>query len=289
MAETAIAVCRRFSDLPFGQIHYREAGIPGGRPLVLLHGSPGSAAQLVPLIATLAEHRHVIAPDTPGFGDSAPHPLNAPSIADFADTLVQWLDEMGLADVDLYGFHTGACIAAETAIARPDLVHRIVLDGVGLYANGERDRLLAHYAHPFESDQHGAYLIRAFHFLRDQSLFWPWFDRTRSARRDGGLMPADRLHGWLIELLKAAGTYHLGYRAAFRWDAMARLPLLRHAMMIVAAADDPLADDSMTIGDRLAVAAWLRLPRSDDPAYQNDRAEHILKFLNISASGYKNL
>lgn len=83
----------------------------------------------------------------------------------------------------------------------------------------------------------------------------------------------------MIELLKAANTYHLGYRAAFGWDAMARLPLLRHTMMVVDAADDPLADDSMTIGDRLAAASWLCLPRSDDPAYQNDRAEHILRFL----------
>lgn len=282
MSDTVMPVRRCFFDLPFGQIHYREAGFAGKRPLILLHGSPGSAAQMVPLIALLAQDRHVIAPDTPGFGDSAAHPLASPSIADFAEVLEQWLDAMGLADVDLYGFHTGACIAAEIALARPDLVHRIVLDGVGLYEGGAREKLLAHYAHPFEPDQHGAYLIRAFHFLRDQSLFWPWFERTRPARRDGGLMPVDRLHSWVVELLKAAGTYHLGYRAAFRWDAMARLTLLARPAMIVAADDDPLADDSMCIGDRLGVAARVRFPRFDDPDFQVQRATHLLAFMNIN-------
>lgn len=270
-------VRRRFADLPLGQIHYRESGTPGDRPLLLLHGSPGSAAGLVPLIEALAPHRHVIAPDTPGFGDSSPHPIENPSISDFAAALIQFIELLGLENIDIYGFHTGACIAVETALHRPGLLHRIVLDGVGLYPGKERDRLLAHYAPRIEFDPHGAYLIKAFHFLRDQSLFWPWFDHRRQARRDGGIIPTRQLHGWLVELLKAAETYHLGYHAAFKWDAEKRLAHLGTPALIIAADDDPLANESMELAQRLQLPNH-RLPRFDEASFQNQKATQILTF-----------
>ena len=67
---TSQAIARGFLTLPGRQVHYRRAG--SGPPVVLLHQSPKTSEELVPLIAVLAEHFTVFAPDTPGYGLSDP-------------------------------------------------------------------------------------------------------------------------------------------------------------------------------------------------------------------------
>src|SRR5678816_4549165 len=52
-------------------IAYREAGRPESPKLVLLHGFPASSHQYRNLVPALADRFHVIAPDYPGFGNSA--------------------------------------------------------------------------------------------------------------------------------------------------------------------------------------------------------------------------
>jgi pimeloyl-ACP methyl ester carboxylesterase len=51
-------------------IFYRDAGEPGNRNLVLLHGFLASSHQNLSLIPALADQFHVIAMDHPGFGNS---------------------------------------------------------------------------------------------------------------------------------------------------------------------------------------------------------------------------
>ena len=55
-------------------IFYREAGDPGWPTVLLLHGFPLPSHMFRDLIPELAEHYHVIAPDLPGFGQSAMKP-----------------------------------------------------------------------------------------------------------------------------------------------------------------------------------------------------------------------
>lgn len=279
-ARSVVTIRREFVDLDFGQVHVRRAGEGQGRPLVMVHASPGSSRQLEPLMSLMGSDRSVIAPDTLGFGDSAPPPIGSPDIKDYAAYLVQALDALGVRSFDLYGSHTGACVAAEVALAVPDRVHALVLDGVGDFDPDFRERLLANYAVPFPPDQDGAYLIRAFQFCRDQALFWPWFDRTRLARRDGGLLSAERLHAWVVEVLKASTTYHLGYRAAFSWPASDRLGELRVPTLMVAAEDDPLFDDTRTLallGPNLAFAS---LPSNWVPDAASVKAAAVREFID---------
>lgn len=269
---------RSFVDVPFGQVHVRRVA-GAGRPLVLLHASPGSSRQLVPLIEQLAGGRPILAPDTAGFGDSSHHPLPTPAASDFADTTLAALDTLGITEFDLYGSHTGACIAAEIAIARPEKVAHLVLDGVGLFEGAFLDSVLANYAPRFTPDLDGAYLARAFQFLRDQCSFWPWFNRTREGRRDAGIMPAEALHAWLVELLKANETYPLGYHAAFTWPVRARLPQVRVPTLMMAAADDPLVDNTRELAPLLPGARFESLPRAGAPAFAQTRKAVVEGFL----------
>jgi len=113
-------------------------GGSGGVPLVMLHPTPSSSAEFIPLARELLGERRVIAFDTPGFGLSDPPPAPL-SMAEYADSFADALN----AQVDVLGYHTGAYLAAELAIARPDLVRRVILSGIPFRPAAEREARLA--------------------------------------------------------------------------------------------------------------------------------------------------
>ena len=101
-----------------------EAG--EGPPLVLLHGvgaSRGVWSRVMPLLA--ADH-HVLAPDLPGFGDSAPAGPGF-DLAGASATLARHLIDRVQQPFDLVGNSLGGAVALQLAILRPDLVRRLVL------------------------------------------------------------------------------------------------------------------------------------------------------------------
>jgi pimeloyl-ACP methyl ester carboxylesterase len=232
---------RGFTEIDEGQVHYRTAGEAGqGVPLVMIHASPGSAKLLEPLIAAFGRRRHVIACDTLGNGDSCLPRGGTPSIGYFADAHRRALAAMGIERFDLYGTHTGAAIACELAIAAPDRVRRLVLDGLSLYPPDQRDDMLAHYAPGVTLDQNGSQLAWIWNFVRDAYLFWPWYRRDAAHRRPLGLPSAEELHDKVVEVLKAARSYHLSYNAAIGYDKTPRLPLVTVPTLLACARGDML-------------------------------------------------
>lgn len=232
---------RGFVRIAEGLVHYRSAGAAAGVPLVMLHASPASSVLLEPLMEALAGPRRVIAPDTLGNGDSVPMQCEQPELVDYADASVRVMDALGLETVDIYGSHTGAHIAIEMAIARPDRVRSVVLDGVGMWAGAERQELLEQYAPAVKPDAYGSQMFWATQFVRDQAWFFPHFRKDRLHNRGVGAMPAETLHIMTVEVLKALTTYHLAYRAVFRNPPHTRLPLVTAPTLVMADRDDPLA------------------------------------------------
>ena len=274
----ASPIRRGFVDLPHGQMHYRTAGETGA-PLVLFHASPGSSRQLVSLIEDFAGEARVYSPDTPGNGDSVPLGGEAPDIATLARAALEFLDAAGLERVRLYGSHTGAAIAAELAILAPERVDRVILDGVSLMKGEELADVLENYAHPFEPDLDGAYLIRIFQFCRDQHVFFPWYNRTMAGRRDCGLGTAADLHAWVTEVMKAATTYHVNYHAAFRWPADERLLLLDRPVLMTSEINDPLDAPSRMLTGLLPQGRFVELLPGQDPAFRAHRHAAFAAFL----------
>lgn len=236
----SVAIKRGFADVEGGQIHYRTAGA-GGTPLVLIHASPGSAKSLEPLMAALAPSRRVIAPDTMGNGDSTGAMPEQPEIPFFAQRALQALDALGIERFDLYGTHTGGSIAAEIAIQAPNRVRKLILDGIGLYPDDLQAELLSRYAPAMQPDLHGAHMNWAWHFVRDTYMFWPWYATDAAHRRSIGLPPPEMLHDKVLDVLKAIGTYHLSYRAAFRYDKREQFKRLAVPTMAACADTDMLA------------------------------------------------
>ena len=271
-------VRRSFADLPERQVHYRYAG--DGAPLVMIHASPGSAKQLERKIELLSKTRRVIAPDTPGNGDSTPLPLAAPAIADYAAALVEFLDVMKLDRCDFYGTHTGANIALEMAVRFPDRVGKVILDGVGLYPPEERQKYLAQYAQDMTPDLIGSQYLKAFMFCRDQYIFWPWFETGPQNVRSGGLPDPMVLHEWTLEVCKAITTYPLGYRAAFGNAPQDRLPLVKNEALVMAAQNDPLAMHMTKAAAMLPGSQQAMLGHNGEPGYIDSMVATVNTFLD---------
>ena len=239
---SAAPVRRGFVEIVEGQVHYREAGtpVPGRAPLVLLHASPGSAKALEPLLRALGAHRHVIAPDTLGNGDSPPPARGQREIAYFADAHRRALEALGIERFDLYGTHTGANTGCQLPTGHPERVRPHIVDGIGLYSEQEQAEMLERYVPKVGVDQNGSQFHLIWTFVRDAYLFWPWYRKDAAHRRPTGLPDADTLHDKVVEVLKAARTFHIPYQAALAFDKRGRLPLVRVPTLVTCAADDML-------------------------------------------------
>jgi pimeloyl-ACP methyl ester carboxylesterase len=221
---------RAFVRISEGQVHLRQTmgADPAKTPLFLIHASPSSSRSQMGLMEALAPSgRLVIAPDTLGNGDSPPPSVEAPDIGYFADSVLRLADAMGIETFDVYGAHTGARTACELAATAHDRVRHCVLDGIKDYDDATRQTILAHYAPKHEPDDHGGHMVWAFHFVRDQALYFPHFQRDPDHRLPGHMPPARALHEGALDVLKALDTYALPYLAAFRYRPLERLPLIR--------------------------------------------------------------
>jgi pimeloyl-ACP methyl ester carboxylesterase len=277
----AAPIRRGFAEVTEGQVHYRTAGwdLPGV-PLIMLHPSPGSARMLEPLIGAFGHNRRVVATDTLGNGDSAEPAEAAADIAYFADAHLRALDALGIRRFDLYGSHTGANIACEIAIAHPDRVRRLILDGISLYTAEERADMLAHYAPGVTIDQNGTQLHWIWHFVRDVYLFWPWYRRDASHRRALGLPSADELHDKVVEVLKAARTYHIPYRAAIGYDKVPRLPLVRVPTLLACSRTDMFLEYFERVQALMPQATPQLTAGTGSPAALAETAAAFLAFLD---------
>ena len=238
-----ITIDRGFVRTSTGLIHYRAAGADTSqRPIILLHGGPGSSAGLVPLIAALATRRRVIAPDTAGCGDSEPLAHGEPTIPRYAAVVTEVLDRLRVTSVDVYGHHTGAQLAAELAIAAPLRIGRLVLDGVGLFPPALRCEFLARYAPPLVPLPDGSHVLWAWEFARRLTQNFPHYSDSEDSRIEPAtVVSLAQTTTIAAEVLKAWPTWHLVYHAAFRHDLAARLPFVLAATLVLRVRGDPLS------------------------------------------------
>lgn len=273
-------VDRLFIRLTDGLMHIRSAGQNSGEPpLWMMHAAPASSRSLEPLLASLAYRRRVYAPDIPGYGDSAPLAATDPELADYAAAMLGMLDALALPVVDLYGFHTGAHIAIEMALAAPHRVRRVVLDGVLVLDDAERAEFLARYAPPMQPDHAGLQFAWAVNYIRDQAWFFPHFRRDAAHNLGQGAMSADVLHYLVTELLKAVRTYHLGYRAVFRHRVVERLQALTQPTLLTADMSDPTRSGLRAIAAACPQLSCDLLDPSADPARTPGKTQRIEAFL----------
>lgn len=107
-------------------LNYERFG--DGETLVLLHGYAGGLGYWLPLVMGLKHGFDVIAVDLPGFAGSADIP--APdSIAGYATSVVELMDELGVDKASLLGFSMGGMIAQQAALDYPERLRTLILYG----------------------------------------------------------------------------------------------------------------------------------------------------------------
>ena len=113
--------------------HYTEHG--AGEYLILLHGNGENSSYFDHQINHFSAYYHVIALDTRGHGRT-PRGNTPFTIRQFAWDLLHFMDNQGISKANILGFSDGANIAMLFAIAHPERVIRLVLNGGNLDARG---------------------------------------------------------------------------------------------------------------------------------------------------------
>ncbi|MFO1055552.1 MAG: alpha/beta hydrolase [Dongiaceae bacterium] len=119
-------------------IFYREAGRPEAPAVLLLHGFPTSSHMFRNLIPVLAERYRVIAPDYPGFGQSA-----MPDRAGFAYTFDRFaalvdglLLQLGVDRYAMYVMDYGAPVGWRLALKHPGSITGLIVQNGNAYEEG---------------------------------------------------------------------------------------------------------------------------------------------------------
>lgn len=225
-ADGEVRVRRAYFDCRFGQLHVRTAfptsgGFDEHATLLCLHRSPRTSRAFAKFLPEMARDRSVYAPDMPGYGESDPPPQR-PAIADYAAAMADFVDAMRLREIDLLGHHTGALVAAELGILRPEQVRRVILVSVPVFNLEEREAFQARSSQtPLTED--GAHLLRE------------WQRQLQS--RGPGTTLEDCADGF-AERLHSGANALWGINAAYNYAANERLPLLRQPVLVIRPQDE---------------------------------------------------
>jgi pimeloyl-ACP methyl ester carboxylesterase len=111
------------------KIFYREAGPADAPVILLLHGFPSSSRMFDSLLPALGRRYHLIAPDYPGFGQSAaPDPRTfAYTFDHLAAVTDDFAGQLGLTRYTLYLQDYGGPIGFRLAIKHPERVQAIII------------------------------------------------------------------------------------------------------------------------------------------------------------------
>ena len=102
-----------------------------GRPMLALHGFD-TIDPTAPFLNLLGRHGEVIAPSSPGFGQS-PRPKDFDTVYDLVHLYLAALDALPGDKITLLGFSFGGWLAAEVAAACNHRLHKLVLvDPLGI-------------------------------------------------------------------------------------------------------------------------------------------------------------
>jgi pimeloyl-ACP methyl ester carboxylesterase len=254
------------------QVHYRRAG--AGPAVLLLHQSPQSSREMADLMRRWAPHFTLIAPDTPGYGQSDPlGPARVP-IEDFAGAALEFANAIGLRRFGIYGYHTGASVGVWLAARHPERVAAVAANGLVQLTAEERADILEKYLPPLVPRWDGSHLAWLWGRVREQAVFFPWHERTAAARMDFDMPAPERLHAGLLEFLRAGDNYAIAYRAAFESRPETLLPDMKVPLLVTAAARDPLQSH---LGRYGTVSPAVEVLPSDSPADALARClEHLL-------------
>jgi pimeloyl-ACP methyl ester carboxylesterase len=165
------AILYRTVDVDGLGIFYREAGLPGAPKLLLLHGFPSASHMFRDLIPLLADRCHVVAPDLPGFGNSA-MPSGGHTFDAIAATIDRFTEVIGFHRYAVYVFDYGAPTGFRLAVKHPERITAIISQNGNAYEEGLSEGWNPIRAYWQDASQANRHALRA--FLTPETTIWQY-------------------------------------------------------------------------------------------------------------------
>jgi pimeloyl-ACP methyl ester carboxylesterase len=161
------------------EIFYREAGPKDAPTILLLHGFPTSSQMFRELIPALSDRFHLVAPDYPGFGQSAMPSVEAfdYSFERLAQVMDGFVETLGLERYSLYLMDYGAPVGFRLAVAHPERVQALIVQNGNAYEEG-----LGEFWQPFRAywaDRNETTTAALAGFLGLEATQWQYTHGTR--------------------------------------------------------------------------------------------------------------
>ncbi len=212
---------RAYIDVPEGQVHYQVDG--SGEPLLLIHQTALSSDEYAEMIPILARTYRVVAMDTLGYGKSDA-PARRYEMPDYAQSVVNFLNALGISRTSIVGHHTGASIAVEIAATYPELVDKLILSGCPYYAPKVREsRLSDPRFYPMVIKDDGLHIMRFWQKYSSLYLHHPSLETVQKA---------------FVDYMMAGTGAEEAHHAVFRYDIEKQLPLIKSPTLLISGTKD---------------------------------------------------
>lgn len=160
-------VSKAYVDIADGQIHCRRrSGV--APPIVFLHQTALSSRCYEPLLREIPLPNELLAFDLPGFGASF-RPDGWPTMTQYAAWIVSALDALDVAQIYLFGHHTGASLATEIAHRHPDRVLGLMLCGAVCFSSEESAAFRDDFKKPLAPVADGSHLLLNWRYTADHN------------------------------------------------------------------------------------------------------------------------
>ncbi len=240
-------VRRAYADMPFGQLHYRDASPDGDarRPVLCLHASPRSGRDFGEVPEVLGRDRRVLAPDFPGLGGSS-QPAAPMAMEEWGDVMLAFLDQLGIGEFDVFGYHTGSVAAIDLAVRASGRVRHVAVISLPLMERAAREQHLAGMAPDLKVAVDGSHLTAVW------QKKWPY---------RGGTQSVALFDTFMSEYVRPGPFNYWAYRALFGYPLESRLPDVSQPVLVFNPQDE-ISDNTrramplLRNGNLVDVAPW---------------------------------
>ncbi|MEZ5531149.1 MAG: alpha/beta fold hydrolase [Steroidobacteraceae bacterium] len=270
-ASGGVRVRRAYCDTSAGQVHFRACG--DGAPLVLLHWAPASGRMYEHLLPEFAARGYrALAPDLYGYGRSDKDDAGW-SIADYARNLGEALRAVDAWPAAVVGGHLTSAVATELAIAEPEGLTKLVLDGSPAWTAPQKAALFAGFA-----GLSSAYSPDGSH----ERYAWAMIERTLAQWDDRFRVTAATLPVMYAYLCDYLETGLVPKKALGEYEMIPRLPLIVQPVLALTAEREILRFTHAAVMERIPGAREHVFPGTHpllDPARAGEYVDVIDRYL----------